>query len=314
MLYPRYIALSYYIEFQKDSIEKIPSKAELITYFITNKGSRSLFWSCMYICKFFPRDFLGELFLPIICTSLFLQLYFLQLYLSQITELLRKSPFFSFESYNITILRRISNIARTYLINFCTDCDYRCVSASMHLSPFDFAWNWYDYRLSVRFFVHVVREPRLVVSIRDSIVRGSGGSFYFVSAVIFDEGQIATRAFAHRAGRLPKADHLKRKGNGEWEDWDNERQDKRGFHLNGHPYQRTLMRPLHRFASFPPPYTTAHFHPLPPADLLPRLLPKCSNCVLSEPSINIPLNYSVARRPGECSNFFNLIVKSDKSR
>lgn len=61
-----------------------------------------------------------------------------------------------------------------------------------------------------RFSVHVVLEPRVVVSIRDSIVRGSGGSF--VSAVIFDEGQIATRAFAGRAGRLPRADHLKREG------------------------------------------------------------------------------------------------------
>lgn len=69
--------------------------------------------------------------------------------------------------------------------------------------------------MGYRFSVHVVREPRVVVSIRDSIVRGSGGSFYFVSAVIFDEGQIATRAFAGRAGRLPRADHLKREGNGE---------------------------------------------------------------------------------------------------
>lgn len=141
------------------------------------------------------------------------------------------------------------------------------------------------YRLSTRFSAHVVRGLRLVVSIRDSIVRGSGGSFYFVSAVIFDEGQIATRAFAGRAGRLPRADHLKREGNGEWEDRGNERKrwDKRDFHLNGRPYQRTLMRPLHRFASFPPPvhppFSTAYFHPLPPAGLLPRLLSKCSNCV-----------------------------------
>jgi len=190
----------------------------------------------------------------------------------------------------------------------------------MRLSPFDFARNWYDYRLSVQFFVHVVREPRLVVSIRDSIVRASGGSFYFVSAVIFDEGQIATRAFAHRAGRLPKADHLKREGNGEWEDRENERQDKRereGLPFEWSPiptYTYAAAAPLRLVSSsvcrpFPP-----CFHPLPSANLLPRLLPKCSNCVLSEPSINIPLNYSVARRPGECSNFFNLIVKSDKSR
>lgn len=47
------------------------------------------------------------------------------------------------------------------------------------------------------------------------MVRGSGGSFYFVSAVIFDEGQIATRELARRARRLPRADHLKREGNSE---------------------------------------------------------------------------------------------------
>jgi len=67
-----------------------------------------------------------------------------------------------------------------------------------------------SYRLSARFSVHVVRGLRLVVSIRNSIARGSGGSFYFVSAVIFDEGQIATRALADHTGRLPRADHLKR--------------------------------------------------------------------------------------------------------
>lgn len=169
-----------------------------------------------------------------------------------------------------------------------------------------------------RFSVHVVLEPRVVVSIRDSIVRGSGGSFYFVSAVIFDEGQIATRAFAGRAGRLPRADHLKREGNGEWEDRENERWDKRGFHLNGRPYQRIHLcghcTASPRFLPRIPLFSTAYFHPLPPAGLLPRLLSKCSNCVLSEPSINIPLNYSVARRPRGCSNFFNLIVKSDKNR
>lgn len=44
------------------------------------------------------------------------------------------------------------------------------------------------------------------------MVRGSGGSFYFVSAVIFDEGQIATRELARRARLLPRADHLKREG------------------------------------------------------------------------------------------------------
>lgn len=82
-----------------------------------------------------------------------------------------------------------------FLISFCAGRYYQCVSVSMHLSPFDFARNRYDYRLSARFSVHVVRGPRLVVSIRDSIVRGSGGSFYFVSAVIFDEGQIAIRAY-----------------------------------------------------------------------------------------------------------------------
>jgi len=68
--------------------------------------------------------------------------------------------FFSFESYNLTILRRISNIARMYLISFYAGRDYRCVSASMHLSPFDFTQNRYDYRLSARFSVHVVRGPQ----------------------------------------------------------------------------------------------------------------------------------------------------------
>lgn len=127
-----------------------------------------------------------------------------------------KPALLSLESYVLMMLRRISNIARTYLISFgARAMDYRSASASMHLSPFDFARNRYRHRLSAP-PVHVEsRRPRLVVSIRDSIVRGSGGSFYFVSAVIFDEGQIATRAFAHRAGRLPRADHLKREGNGE---------------------------------------------------------------------------------------------------
>lgn len=207
-------------------------------------------------------------------------------------------------SYNLTILRNFSNIAGLYLISFYAVRDYRCaVSASMHLSPFDFARNRYDYRLSARFSVHVVRGPRLVVSIRDSIVRGTGGSFYFVSAVIFDEGQIATRAFAGRARRLPRADHLKGEGNdGECvcrcarEDRENERWDKReasiwmathtNVHLRGHctASPRFLPRiPLfsHRVLS---PFATR---------LLPRLLSKCSNCVLSEPSINI-LNYSLS--------------------
>lgn len=176
---------------------------------------------------------------------------------------------------NLTILQRFSNIARMYLISFffCAGRDYRCVSASMHLSPFDFARNRYGYRLSARFSVHVVRGSRLVVSIRDSIVWGSGGSFYFVSAVIFDEGQIATRAFARRAGRLPRADHLKREGNGEWEDRENERWNRRGFHLNGPPIPtehlcgRCTASP--RFLPRIPPFSTAYFHPLLSAGLLP---------------------------------------------
>lgn len=151
--------------------------------------------------------------------------------------------------------------------------------------------------------MHVARE--LVVSIRNSIAQGSGGSFYFVSAVIFDEGQIATRALDRRTGRLPRADHLKR----ERERW------MRGRRVGGKGETRcgtreasiwtithtsvSLMRPLlrNRLASFfvrrPFSITYFHFPLLFPLLLLPHLLSECSNRVLS---INIPLNYSVARR------------------
>lgn len=207
-----------------------------------------------------------------------------------------------------------------YLISFFAHGPWLPVCVRVNAS-FAFRFCAKSVRLSI-LSVHVVRGSRLVVSIRDSIVRGSGGSFYFVSAVIFDEGQIATRAFARRAGRLPRADHLKREGNGEWEDRENERWDRRGFHLNGPPLPtehlcgrctaspRFLPRIYRPFPSRT--FTLCH----PPVSFLSRLLSKCSNCVLSEPSINIPLNYSVDARqsPGGCSNFFNLIVKSDKSR
>lgn len=158
-----------------------------------------------------------------------------------------------------------------------------------------------DYRLSARFSVHVVRGLWSVVSIRNSVVRGSGGSFYFVSAVIFDEGQIATRELA---GRLPRADHLKREGNSERGKRVNGRWDRRGFHLNGHPHQRSLTRPLHHLVSLSSPFRHSRsfsprtFHPLlPSSGFLPHLLPKCSNCVLSKPSINIPFDYSVVPTP-----------------
>lgn len=83
------------------------------------------------------------------------------------------------------------------------------------------------YRLSARFSAHVATG--LLVSIRNSIARGSGGSFYFVSAVIFDEGQIATRVLTARrtiAGGWP----LETEVNCAEEErgWENERR-KRGL-------------------------------------------------------------------------------------
>lgn len=75
-----------------------------------------------------------------------------------------------------------------------------------------------------------------------------------------------------------------------------------------HPFERSpipaaftyAIAASRRLASFlvrrPPPlrtFTLCHPPPLLPFSLFPRLLSECSNCILS---INIPLNYSVARR------------------
>lgn len=193
------------------------------------------------------------------------------------------------------------HLCKMYLNSFCSRGGQWLpvfAFASTIIAPYAFRFCLAsDYRLSARFSVHVVRRP--VVSIRNSVVRGSRGSFYFVSAVIFDKGQIASRALAlSLAGRLPRADHLKRGWKIASEGKEKTRSG-RGSHSNGSPTPTCVRLCGH---CTPPSrlfFIACIFHPLPLlfSSFLLRLLSKCWNCILPEPSINIPFDYSVARRP-----------------